>query len=371
MRPAIVLGIGMLVAAPSHAADPIQRDLDAGLKKLSALRYKDAVKPLERVSRNPQANKAQRARANEALGECLLALRLRKAAEAAYLRLITDNPRADLRPGVEPKLREFFLEVKASKYPRNTVEFRREADAPDGSMTIRLLDPWRRVTRVARVARVGIGEWTRSVVSSADGMVYRALPPPPVPGERVEWFVEAQGFDGSAVASVGTASAVFVIDTSAPVAVAASPAPAPDAPRAPSPPPTPPAAPPAATDPAPTPAPAATSRHGPDGFGPGTAPAPAPAPSPSDVAPAPTAPDTVVAIAPVPAMTATEPKSATPEPAASAPAFPPAPPAPSGRLSWWIWLAAGVVAAGAGGGAAYVLAQRPSGQTAIRLGQKP
>jgi hypothetical protein len=208
MRLILAVCAALLVASTALGSDSVQRDLEQGMRKLAAQKYKDAIKSLEHAVKSPTATRAQRARALEALGECYVATRRLPDAESAYSRLLAENPRADLRPGVSPKLRDFFLEVKKKRFPEDMVEFRQESQSPDGSVVIHLLDPWRKVARVVRVSRVGDGEWTRTIVSSTDGLTYRVQPPPSAdkPGE---WFVEAQGPDGVAVSTVGTASTPF------------------------------------------------------------------------------------------------------------------------------------------------------------------
>lgn len=324
MRSTFLVCAALLIAPPAFGADPIQHNLEQGLKKLSRLKYKEAIKFFEKAVKYPTATRAQRARALEGLAECYLALRRSADAESAYSRMLSENPRADLRPGVSPKLRDFFMNVKKRRFPPDMIDFRQESQSAEGGIVARMLDPWRRVARVVRVSRVGQGEWTRITIASADGSTYRIAPP--VSGaEDGEWFVEAQGPDGTAVATIGTASGAFLVRGKG-SARAGLDVPVSDKPQA-------------------KPGAGAVA---------GTV-------STTESA-------TVVKNAWTETPAATTPPSAPP--AAVAVVAPAAPPAQSHTLTWVLVIAAVVVVGGLGAGGGYYLSQRPSGSAQLSLGQK-
>jgi hypothetical protein len=334
MRRALAVCAALLAAPLASGTDAIQRELEQGLRNLGSLKYKDAIKHFERAVKYPAATRAQRSRALEGLGECYVATRRLPEAESAYSRLLSENPRADLRPGVSPKLRDFFIEVKRKRFAPDMIEFRQESQTADGGVVVHLLDPWRKVTRVVRVSRIGEGEWMRITVASSDGATYR-VSAPPAQGAAVEWYVEAQASDGAAVSTVGTTLSPFVVKAKSGGAPSKqAPAQAPEVPLA------------------------TASQSGKAGAGTvqgtvSTTESAAVAKNPWVVTPEPTQPQPAPEGAVAKATLSTSAESGG-----------------AGGAKWFLIALGAVVVAGAAAGGGYWLSQRPSGETLITLGQK-
>jgi hypothetical protein len=187
--------------------------LDDGERLMRALRYGEALKPLEAVRSDPNAPRVDRDRALELLIRSYAALGQREAAELAAVELLREVPSYAISADGSPKLREIVDAARQRAYPKGTAVLRQ---LPGGAqrVTLELIDAWGEVASI---------EW---VEHSASGEVSRSLPATP----RVELELRSATSGWSALAKTADGRVLARLDRPNGSLAAAALAPTPPAP---------------------------------------------------------------------------------------------------------------------------------------------
>ncbi|MCK5798143.1 MAG: hypothetical protein KAI47_13200, partial [Deltaproteobacteria bacterium] len=215
---AIFLGLLSLLATPAWGVLGPKKSLVEARRAFHKQDYERALKLLQPVARAPQATISQKVEAFELLGLSYLILGDERRARRAFENLLGLDPEHPLHdPTGSPKLKRFFLAVKAKVLPGYDARQRR---VRLGHRVPRDVRAGRRVELVVEllVGVAAVGEvsvrWRRS-----GSLIYQdvrsrgrrhrvaafVLPEDRV-GYRIEYYVEARSPDGHVLARLGTAS---------------------------------------------------------------------------------------------------------------------------------------------------------------------
>lgn len=208
-------GGGQAWAQPS-AGERISKRLQKGAALFADLEYREAVRALAPVVRDPAASRAQRIRALELIGQSQLILGDEVRAREAFQDLLAIDPGYQLRDDTgSPKIREFFDRVKREYVPGFDAGAVAELEfaAPTGATAGRRIeievavkvgaDKVKGVLLFTR--RRGVLAWSKPVpFRRLAGGAWRARvdAPSSVEGYTLDYYIEARGVADQAVARV-------------------------------------------------------------------------------------------------------------------------------------------------------------------------
>ncbi len=214
---AFFLGFLSVLAAPALGAPGPTKSLAGARRAFHKQEYEQALKLLQPVARAPQATISQKVEAFELLGLSYLILGDAHRARRAFEDLLGLDPEHELHdPTGSPKLKRFFLAVKAKLFPgyaarpRVRLRHRVPRDMRVGRRAELVVEILHGVSEVGEV----FFRWRRSGSLSyydvrSRGHRHRVaafvLPEDRV-GYRLEYYVEARSPTGHVLARLGTAS---------------------------------------------------------------------------------------------------------------------------------------------------------------------
>ncbi len=235
---ALVLAVALalaLVAAPTLARVPgahaqpadarARKLLAAGERFFAELEYKNAIKVLLPVTRDPAASRAQRVRAWELIALSRFILGDRGGARTAFERVLDADPGFQLRDtSGSPRIREFFDEVRAEVLGAAGGDVDLEHAAPRAGTAGTRLELEVRATRggdavtevvvlhrrvgtlayqVASARTIGERRWRAAIKLDGSPRAY-----------GVEYYVEARGPGGGVLARIATPDAPLSLEIS-------------------------------------------------------------------------------------------------------------------------------------------------------------
>lgn len=232
MRALVVAVVLALAAAPAIAPRAVHaQPADARARKLLAagerffaeLEYKNAIKVLLPVTRDPAASRAQRVRAWELIALSRFILGDRGGARTAFERVLDADPGFQLRDtSGSPRIREFFDEVRAEVLGSAGGDVDLEHAAPRAGTAGTRLELEVRATRggdaVTEVVilhrKVGALTYQSAPARTAGERRWRAAIK--LDGARraygLEYYVEARGPGGGVVARIATPDAPLALE---------------------------------------------------------------------------------------------------------------------------------------------------------------
>ncbi len=191
---------GLLFLLLAQAPNPY---LLEGRELAKAARFAEAIAQLKVARQVPDLDPAQRVEVLELLGRCEVAEGHRDEADAAYAELLGLEPDFELAPDTSPKVLELFEKVKQRLYPPPWLKLVSLPSAP-GEAQARLVNPYHRVVQLSFLVRLDGGPWERRAVAAEGGVV--RLPLEVEPGHALDWYLEADDEQGSAVTGLGSAT---------------------------------------------------------------------------------------------------------------------------------------------------------------------
>jgi tetratricopeptide (TPR) repeat protein len=178
--------------------------LDQGRSLFRALKYDEALKPLERATQATTSTQAERRESFDLYARALAALGRIDEAERAYAALLATDPMAPAPAGVAPKISDAWLRAKRGLYRDDWVRLS-ALPAAAGELRIEVLDPW------ARVATLELAQGEQRTTLELVAGTARATP------AAGTWTVNALDAGGRAVASLSGGAPVAVVAVPPPV----------------------------------------------------------------------------------------------------------------------------------------------------------
>jgi hypothetical protein len=200
----LVLGVIGILATLATAQPPANAPLEEAEKKIAALQYREAVKPLA-LAREVRGNShATTVRILALSGLVAASLGDKAAAVAAFRELVVIEPKFQADPGWSPKVRSPYHEAKGWSDEHGTLEV---VDLPPRiehgqvrALEVRLArDPLRLVTAV-RVHLVGDATSLSATLTSAVNLARIPVPP----RAEVRWWAEAVDDQEAVLATLGS-----------------------------------------------------------------------------------------------------------------------------------------------------------------------
>lgn len=216
IAPALLTALALLGAGAMAHASPMEGRLERARKHYGDQEYEQVIRSLTPVVQSPLATISDKVAAYELLGLAYLILGDHARARSAFENLLGLDPGHELHdPSGSPKLKRFYESVKESFVPgyRARAKVSLEHAAPRRAVAGRRVEFAASVVRghgnVASVAlrwrRGGLLTY-RSVPLRGDGRRLAAefvLPADSSP-YKLEYYLEARGEDGAALARVGS-----------------------------------------------------------------------------------------------------------------------------------------------------------------------
>lgn len=213
---AVLVSTPVATAAPS-ASDRVNKRLARGLELFGELEYRQCIRELAPVPKDPAATRAQRLRALELIGQSHLILGDEARAREAFQDLLAIDPGYQLRDDTgSPKIRDFFDAVKRAYVPGFDAGHVSELahSAPEGAVAGRRVELAVEVTggpehvksMVVLVRRRGVLGYGKGIeLRRLDEARWRARFDAPASGDAyvLEYYVEARNIAGGAVGRVG------------------------------------------------------------------------------------------------------------------------------------------------------------------------
>lgn len=215
--PPVVLVAPRPAAAAPDAGAKVRQRLKRGRALYEEQEYRQAIRELAPVARDPAATKAQKLEALELLGLCWFILGEEQQAREAFEDLLAIDPGYELREASgSPKIRKFFERVKRDYVPGTAgARAALEHGAPTAAVAGRKVELLADVTEGEDVVREVLLRWRRRGVLEyrdvpmrrvdADGNRWRArfTPPADTAGYVLEYYLEARDIAGRPVARAG------------------------------------------------------------------------------------------------------------------------------------------------------------------------